>query len=125
MCHSALVWIAAVVTLGCAGRSEWELRDQRACRREDPPRLCVTPAPDRALVVRAGGAELVPGECAISPHRRGGLLRVQAEDGRTGARGRRWLRVVRGKTTWVTPTAAAKPRATRTRCTSSVDDRER
>lgn len=125
MCHSALVWAAALLTLGplgCAARSGWERTEARACRPADPPRICVQAEPDRALVVRAGGVALVPGECASSPRRRGGPLRVVAEDGRTGARDGRWLRTRRGTTTRIAATPAARPRVLeRDRCDGQVE----
>ncbi|MBZ5710288.1 hypothetical protein [Nannocystis pusilla] len=77
--------------------------------------------PDRALVLRAGGTALVPGECAAAPKPRGGSLRMGAEDGRTGAAASRWLRTRRGATTVVTATPAAKPKVVaRERCTGQV-----
>ncbi|MDC0722967.1 hypothetical protein [Nannocystis bainbridge] len=122
MCHTALAWAAALLTLGCAARSGWERTDARACRPADPPRICVLAEPDRALVVRAGGTALVPGECASSPRRRGGSLHVTAEDGRTGARDDRWLRTGRGATTRITATNKAKPRVVeRDRCTGQIE----
>jgi hypothetical protein len=122
VCHSALVWAAALLTLGCAARSGWERTDARACRPADPPRICVLAEPDRALVIRAGGTALVPGECAASPRRRGGPLRVSAEDGRTGASDSRWLRTRRGTTARITATPAAKPQVLRRdRCTGQVE----
>lgn len=122
MCHSALAWAAALLTLGCAARSGWERTEARACRPADPPRICVRAEPDRALVVRAGGTALVPGECAASPRRGGGPLRVTAEDGRTGAIDSRWLRTRRGATTRLTATPAAKPKVlARDRCTGQVE----
>lgn len=123
MCHTGLVvWAAALLTLGCAARSGWERSEARACRPVEPPRICVQSAPDRALVVHAGGAALVPGECARSPRARGGSLRVRAEDGRTGLSGARWLRAPRGKTTWLTATPKARPRvAERVRCSGQVE----
>lgn len=78
--------------------------------------------PDRALVVRAGGTALVPGECAAAPRTRGGPLRVAAEDGRSGASDSRWLRTRRGTTTRVTATPAAKPKVVeRVRCSGQVE----
>lgn len=63
--------------------------------------MCVSAAPDRQLVVRAGGAALVPGECMVAPRERGGRLRVEASDGRSGARTQRWIGVRRGQVTTV------------------------
>jgi hypothetical protein len=122
VCHTGLVWAAALLTLGCAARTGWERTDARACRPAEPPRICVQSEPDRALVVRAGGADLVPGECARSPRSRGGSLQVRAEDGQTGRSGARWLRAPRGKTTWITATPKARPRALeRVRCSGQVE----
>jgi hypothetical protein len=63
--------------------------------------MCVDDEPDRQLVVRAGGAALVPGECMVAPQRRGGRLRVDATDGRTGVTSSRWIGVRRGQITRV------------------------
>lgn len=122
MCHIALACAALLVAPGCAARAGWSRSEARTCGPAGPARLCVAGAPDRALVVRAGGAALVPGECALSPRRRGGLLRVTAEDGRTGTSRARWLRVRQGATTRVTATAAGKPvAAAPERCTGQVE----
>lgn len=63
--------------------------------------MCVSAAPDRQLVVHAGGAALVPGECVEAPRRRGGRLRVEASDGRDGATMSRRIGVRRGQITTV------------------------
>ncbi|MFY0532056.1 hypothetical protein [Nannocystis pusilla] len=67
MCHSALAWAAALLTLGCAARSGWERTEARACRPADPPRICVRAEPDRALVVRAGAQPWCPGSARRHP----------------------------------------------------------
>lgn len=106
-----------MLAAGCAARTGWERTDRRSCAEEEAPRLCVLTAPDRAAVVRVGGAALVPGECAASPRVRGGLVRVEVEDGRTGQRQRRWVRVRRGATAQVAITGDGRPRAQgRERC---------
>lgn len=63
--------------------------------------MCVSANPDRQLVVRAGGAALVPGECMAAPRERGGRLRVAASDGRRGTTTTRWIGVRRGQVTTV------------------------
>lgn len=97
---------------GCAARTGWE-RTDRGCAGREAPRLCVLTAPDRAAVVRVGGEELVPGECAASPRARGGLVRVEVEDGRTGQRHRKWVRVRRGQAARVAIADDGRPRAQR------------
>jgi len=93
--------VFAILAVGCAPRSGWVRTDQRTCAPDGPPRVCVDDDPDRQLVVRAGGAALVPGECMVAPRGRGGPLRVDATDGRTGTTTSRWLGVRRGKITRV------------------------
>lgn len=52
-------------------------------------------------MVRAGGEELVPGECMVAPRRRGGRLQVHTFDGASGERTTRWIGVRRGRVTGV------------------------
>lgn len=92
--------MAALLT-ACAPRAGWERTDRRTCAADEPPRLCVSAAPDRQLTVRAGGATIVPGECVVGPARRGGRLWVTVSDGRTGATRGRWVPVRRGRVTAV------------------------
>jgi hypothetical protein len=61
----------------------------------------VSASPDRPIVVRAGGAALVPGECMSAPERRGGRLRVEVDDGRGAPTRAGWVRVRRGTATTV------------------------
>lgn len=93
--------LAAVLLAACAPRVGWERTDRRSCTADEAPRVCVSAAPDRQLVVRAGGETLVPGECMAGPSRRGGRLAVDASDGRTGATTSRWVRVRGGQVTTV------------------------
>lgn len=65
--------------------------------------MCVLAGPDAPLVVRVGGAELVPGECAAGPIARGGRVQVQTRDGRDGRETARLLRVGRGQLAMVSP----------------------
>lgn len=90
-----------LLVMGCAPRSGWERTDRRTCAPAEPPRVCVVDAPDRQLVVRAGGAAVVPGECIAPARGRGGRLAVAATDGRSGATRSRWIRVRRGQVTSV------------------------
>lgn len=85
-----------LLAAGCAAKTGWRRAERRSCAADDLPRLCVLTSPDRAAVVRVGGEELVPGECAASPRRRGGPVRVAIEDGRTGETTKKWVRVRRG-----------------------------
>jgi hypothetical protein len=110
-----------VLTVGCAAREGWQRTARRACEEAEAPRICVAGAPDRAAVVRVGGAELVPGECAASPRARGGRVRVEVEDGTTGARRGRRVRAPRGKTTRVAIADDGAPRVRdRVRCSGQV-----
>src|SRR5688572_18615177 len=99
-CHR-LAAVVAVVLVGCAPKVGWERTDRRTCVPAEPPRMCVSAAPDRQLVVRAGGEVLVPGECMVAPADRGGRLWVTATDGRAGVTKSRWIRVRRGAVTTV------------------------
>lgn len=103
--------VAALLT-ACAPRAGWERTDRRTCAADEPPRVCVANAPDRQMVVRVGGATIVPGECVVAPERRGGRLRVAVDDGRTGVTRERSVRVRRGR---VTTVALADGRVARTR----------
>lgn len=85
----------------CAPRAGWERTLRRACPAEGPPRLCLLASPDAQLVATAGGATIVPGECAAAGEARGGRLRVTVRDGRSGVTRERWVAVRRGRTTMI------------------------
>jgi len=100
-CHifAALVVLALAA---CAPRTGWERTDRRACPSAGPPRLCLLASPDAQLVVTAGGATIVPGECVVAPRARAGRLHVTVRDGRRGVTRARWIAVRRGQTAMVT-----------------------
>ena len=91
----------ALVLSACAPRTGWERTDQRSCGREPPPRLCVLASPDAQLVVHAGGATIVPGECVVASRAVGGRVRVSVRDGLRGRVTRRWVPVRRGAATMI------------------------
>ncbi len=105
---------------GCAAREGWQRTDRRSCEEAAAPRVCVAGEPDRAAVVRVGGVALVPGECAAAPRARGGRVRVEVEDGRTGSIARRAVRAPRGATTRVTLTDERPRVQRRERCSGQV-----
>ena len=116
-CHilAALVVLALVA---CAPRTGWERTDRGACPSAGPPRLCLLASPDAQLVVTAGGATIVPGECVVAPRAGGGRLRVTFRDGRRGATRERWIPVRRGQTTMVSPLGVELRVDERRRCGS-------
>jgi len=63
--------------------------------------VCLLASPDAQLELDAGGATLVPGECAVAPRARGGRLEVQVRDGRRGRTTRRWIAVRRTRVTMI------------------------
>jgi hypothetical protein len=99
-CHILAVLVVLALA-ACAPRTGWERTDRRSCAPAGPPRLCLLAAPDAQLVATAGGATLVPGECAVASRARGGRLRVRVHDGRRGASSIRRVGVRRGQTTWI------------------------
>lgn len=110
-----------LLAAGCAAKTGWQRTERRSCVADEVPRLCVLTSPDRAAVVRVGGEELVPGECAASPRRRGGLVRVAIEDGRTGKTQKKWVEVRRGSAARVAIADDGRPRVLgRERCSGQV-----
>jgi hypothetical protein len=110
-----------LLAAGCAAKTGWSRTERRSCVADEVPRLCVLTAPDRPAVVRVGGEELVPGECAASPRRRGGLVRVAVADGRTGETQKKWVKVRRGATARVAIADDGRPRVERReRCSGQV-----
>jgi hypothetical protein len=110
-----------LLAAGCAAKTGWERTDRRSCTAGEAPRLCVLTSPDRAAVVRVGGEELVPGECAASPRVRGGPVRVAIEDGRSGKTQKKWVRVRRGSTARVAIADDGRPQVQkRERCSGQV-----
>ena len=99
-CH-ILAALVVLALAACAPRVGWERTDRRGCPRAGPPQLCLLAAPDAQLVVTAGGATLVPGECVVAARARGGRLRVTVRDGRSGRADARWIAVRRGQTAMV------------------------
>ncbi len=99
-CH-ILAAVVALALAACAPRTGWERTDRRACPSAGPPQLCLLAAPDAQLVVTAGGATLVPGECVVAPRARAGRLHVTVRDGRLGVTEARWIAVRRGQTAMV------------------------
>jgi hypothetical protein len=101
ICHTFGALALALAITGaaaCARTSGWQRAERRACGSDEPPRLCLLAGPDAQLEVDAGGAALVPGECAVGPDARSGRVLVRARDGRSGRETARTLRVRRGET---------------------------
>lgn len=105
-CH-ILAAAALLLLAACAPRTGWERTQRRACPAAGPPRLCLLASPDAQLVVTAGGATIVPGECVAAGQARGGRLRVTVRDGRSGATRGRWVAVRRGQTAMVSALGGA------------------
>jgi hypothetical protein len=92
-----------VLALGCAPRTGWQRTDRRTCAPAGRRGCAWTTRPIAQLVVRAGGAALVPGECMVAPRARAGGCGSTLRDGRRGATRERWIPVRRGQTTMVSP----------------------
>jgi hypothetical protein len=102
VCHTAIAFVIAGLSLGCAAKQGWQRTEARTCDRGQAAVLCFVAEPDQPVELRFADVALLPDECAVAPKsRRAGSVRIELADGRTDEVDRRWVSVRKGRVTIV------------------------